>query len=197
MPKSGVPSAFGNDSANIFYAIEFAFDSGFVRLWTGYGNISISGETYYGLGKCLSISKIDETSQMSVTGISVSVSGISGPDGGDSDLITDALSEPLQGRKVTCYIGTLDSSRVASQYIIFKGIVNTLVINDSGQTSTVMVTCESRLREFSKPRTLRYTDKEQQWLSPQGYDRLMNLKNADDTLEDVAALQNKKIDWKP
>lgn len=195
MSKSGVPSAFSNDSTNLFYAIELALDTGVVRLWTGYGNITIEGETFYGLGKCLSVSPIEETGQMAVTSITVAVSGITSSESGDSDLITDALSEPLQGRPLTCYLGTLDASRVSDHYIIFKGNINTLKVSDSAGTSQVAVQADSRLVEFNKPKVLRYTDFEQRWLSPQGYSESGTSQLPDDTLDGVAKLQNKKIDW--
>lgn len=185
MPKTGVPTAFNDDSTNIFYAVEFAFDSGIVRLWTGYGSITIEGDTYYGLGKCLGISSIEETSQMAVTGISIAVSGIAGTETGDSDLITEALNEPVQGRRVICYLGTLNNQRVSSHYQIFEGLVNTLQVSDSGETSTISIRCDSRFAEFMRSSTIRYTDVEQGIYGGDG----------DDVLEDVAPLQTKKIDW--
>ena len=197
MARSGVPSSFSDDSTNIFYAVEFAFDDGFVRLWTGYGNITIESNTYYGLGKCLSISAITETQELTATGITIGVSGITSNDEGDSDLISDAMSKDLQGRKVKCLIGTLDGSRVASTYVIFSGTVNTLQIKDTVEESIVIVRCDSKLVDFNRPRTLRYTDNEQQWLYPAGRASNGAIVQADRIFDQLGMIINKKIDWKP
>ncbi len=40
---------------NLFYLIDFEFDSGTVRLWTGLGDLVWNSETYTGAGNILSI----------------------------------------------------------------------------------------------------------------------------------------------
>ena len=45
-----------------FMAVRMAFQTGDVRLWTGYNEITIDGDTYTGSGTLMSISPAEETS---------------------------------------------------------------------------------------------------------------------------------------
>ena len=51
-----------------FYAVRMGFDTGVLRLWTGYFNASIDSETYIASGDILQISQIHETSDTKATG---------------------------------------------------------------------------------------------------------------------------------
>ena len=60
-----------------FFATELQFDSNIVRMWTGQGTLVLEdGTEWIGLGQLLSISSIEETSEMAVKGASISLSGI-------------------------------------------------------------------------------------------------------------------------
>jgi hypothetical protein len=62
---------------NLFYLIDFEFDSGTVRLWTGLGDLVWNSETYTGAGNILSIGDLRESSEVEATGAQFVLSGVS------------------------------------------------------------------------------------------------------------------------
>ena len=61
-----------------FFAIKLAFDSGDVRIWTGYTDITVASETYIGGGHLLSISPIEETVEVAARGVNMALKAIRG-----------------------------------------------------------------------------------------------------------------------
>ena len=68
---SAILTALAQPEVQPFYAVEFLFDTEPVRLWTGYGDRTIDGETYLGAGSLLNISGLEEAGDMSAKGVSV------------------------------------------------------------------------------------------------------------------------------
>jgi hypothetical protein len=189
-----------------FYAVEMLFDSGAVRLWTGHGDRTIDGQTYLGAGNLLSISGIDEVNDLSAKAATISLNGI------NSSIVSLSLTEPYQRRPVRILFGVdtpdkngwilssgnwdddniwyddawwKDSSVVANYFVeIFGGYMNTMAIEDSGETSNITLTVESRLIELNRPRVRRYTHESQKSRYP-----------TDTFFSFVADLQDKDIVW--
>ena len=69
-----------NISADVvypFFATELRFDNNIIRMWTGQGTLVLEdGTEWIGLGQLLDISSIEETSEMSVKGATITLSGI-------------------------------------------------------------------------------------------------------------------------
>ena len=59
-----------------FFAIKLAFDSGDVRIWTGYNDITIASETYIGGGQLLSISPVEETVEVAAKGVTFALTAV-------------------------------------------------------------------------------------------------------------------------
>jgi len=161
----------------------FAFldlDSGPVRVWTGYGNFVLDGDTYAGVGTFGNISPISESTGVRANGIELSLSGI------PAEVVSLVLSEPYRGRPVSLKMAVLDASLavIADAVEVFAGRIDTMSLNDSGETSVVTIAAESRLIDLERPRETRYTDEEQQRLFP-----------GDLGLEYVAGLQDKELPW--
>lgn len=163
-----------------FFAVEMDFSGGVLRLWTGYGNLTINSETYFGAAGFMQLSGIDETSEIKATGINVQLSGIS------SALLSAALTENYQGRDITLYFGTFDSSGNINDtpYILFKGRMDIMNISENGDNSIINITGESRLIDLEVPRVRRYTSQDQKIDYPN-----------DKGLQFVADLQQKQIIW--
>lgn len=163
-----------------FFAIEMDFEGDPVRLWGGYGNIVIDGDSYFGAATLLNISPISETSEVQANGITVTLSGI------DTSLISAALSENYQGREMKVYFGVLNDSGaiIDDPYIAFKGRMDIMTIDEDGETSTISVTAESRLIDLDVSRERRYTDADQKIDFPD-----------DKGLEFIADIQDKEIIW--
>jgi len=157
-----------------------------VRLWSGYGTITVGGVTYLGSGTLGTISPVEETTDLAARGINFQLSGV------PSALIAVALSENYQGKACSVLFGALDASGVlvASPVTIFAGRMDVMAINDDGRTSTIGLSAENRLVDFRRPREVRYTHEEQQNLYPPGPGTPGDL-----GLEFVNAIQEKQIYW--
>lgn len=192
-----------------FFAVELMFDvteenpSGALRFWSGLGEQTINNNNYVGSGNMLSISTIDETSEIAAKGATLTLSGI------PSELISLALSEPYQGRKCKIYFGALDArgefllledgsfllnedgsafsvapdtENVMAE--IFTGYIDQMNIDEGPETATIAVGVESRLIDLQRPRVRRYTHESQKSRFPN-----------DLGFQFVNDLQDKKFAW--
>jgi hypothetical protein len=169
-----------------FYAIDLAFETANVRLWTGYGNKTINSQTYTGSGSLLTIDGLEEAADLSSKGTTLSLSGL------DSTIVTYALTEEYQGRTVTIYWG-VGSNTVE----VFRGYMDQMTIQDSGETSNISLTVESRLITLERANVRRYTSeshkqvRKRKWVDD-GY-------NGDPPIDAffdwVQGLQDRQIPW--
>jgi hypothetical protein len=176
--RTGTPSQFNDASLTPFIAIEMDFDSGTLRLWNGYRDITIDGNTFIGSGTLLAISQVEETGEVSAKGVSITLSGIS------SEIISVALSEKYQNRTARIYLGAIADNGDISSYQLFAGRLDVMSIEDGGDTATVSVTAENRLIDLERPRIRRFTAEDQKSLYP-----------SDLGLDYVNDLQDKTLDW--
>ena len=193
-----------NIEANVvypFFATELQFDSNIIRMWTGQGTLVLAdGTQWIGLGQLLSISSVEETSEMAVKGASISLSGI------PSELLSLALSEPYQGRVAKIYFGTFQQGSILQEtanYILlegggrinlesmskgfnelFSGYMDQMNIEEGGDTSTIQMNVENKLIDLERARVARYTSGYQKSVYPNDLGM--------DFIED---LQDKKIPW--
>jgi hypothetical protein len=165
-----------------FYAVEFLYATP-LRIWTGYGDFTILSETYTGLGNLVSISQLQESADTKANGIKVVASGL------NTDILSTALSQTQQGVVVNIYFGVLTTTSnaqaiVDTPYEIFSGFVDTVTINEQGDTSSITFDIESKLISLERPLDFRYTDQDQKHYFPN-----------DKGLEFVDDIQNKQIVW--
>lgn len=172
-------NALNVEVAQPFYAVEMLFDGGAVRLWTGYGDRTIDGQTYLGSGNLLAISDLEEAADLSAKGATVTLSGIS------SSIISMALQEPYQGRRARILLGdaTLDTS-TTNFLEVFSGYMDVMTISHSGDKANVQLSIESKLISLQRPNIRRYTSENHK------------LRNPTDTFFDwVTELQDKEVAW--
>ena len=136
--------------------VKLEFDSGDFRVWTGRGDLTFNSETYTGRGDLGKISEVEEGIQQRAFGIALQISGI------PPSSVSLALSEELQNRKAQVWLGFFDSSYVlvADPVLLFRGRMDTMDVR-LGKTATIIVTAESKLVDWSKPRIRRYTNADQ------------------------------------
>lgn len=161
------------------YLFEGVFVSGTVRAWTGYGDLTWNGQTWTGTGTLLNISRVEETAEVSATGLTVILNGI------PSEIISLALSECKQGASGKVYLGFIKNGLlVNSPIMMFEGRLDIPSIDESGDTSSVSISYESRLIDLERSREGRYTDEDQQkdYLGDKGF-------------EFVPSLQDKTLTW--
>lgn len=151
-----------------------------VRLWSGYGTITVGSVTYQGIGTLGTISPVEETTDLAARGINFQLSGV------PTAYVSLALTENYQSKECFVLFGALDSSGalVSSPVTIFAGRMDVMSINDDGQEATIIMTAENKLVDFRRPRETRYTQEEQE-----------NLHTGDLGLEFVNAIQEKQIYW--
>jgi hypothetical protein len=177
---SGLVAEVTAQSLRPILLAEFLFDSSSLRLWTGVGNLSWSGETWTGAGDLGAVSPIGETSDMKAVGATFTLSGV------PASMISIALSEPYQGRIARLYFGALDANGavVVDPYIVFEGFLDVMEIEESGETATISVTSENALVALERPRERRYTAEDQKIDYPD-----------DKGFEQVPALQDFNFIW--
>jgi hypothetical protein len=184
-----------------FFAVDLNFESGPLYFWTGYGDLSINGVTYLGVGTLVNISAVEETTEIEAKGAVVTMTGI------PSSFLSLALAEPYQGRECKIYFGLwLNNRTITTQanntittedlfefatetdtrYLteIFSGELDQMNISEEGNTSTIAVTSENVLIKLERPVVRRFTNEDQKSRFP-----------SDKGLEFVAGLQDKEIFW--
>ena len=176
MARDNIPSNFTDQELTVFFAVEALFDSGTVRLWTGFGEIVIDGNTYIGAGNLISVSEIHEGAEIEARGARIGLNGI------PAELLGLALNEPYQGRELRIHVGTLDNGTQA--HMLFRGRMDTMTLQDSGETASINVTVENRLVDLERSRIRRFTAEDQKALYP-----------GDTGLDYVAAIQGKPLTW--
>lgn len=154
---SGMLTEISASELRPLFLIKAEFDSGDVLFWTGYGSIVWNSETYTGAGQLLAIDQVRETQELVAQGVDLTLSGI------PQELVAIALAENYQGRPLTIWFGCLDSagSVVDDPYMIFKGRMDVMVIEDDAETARIVVSSESDLIGLRDSKERRYTDEDQ------------------------------------
>lgn len=190
---SGTLSELDKQQVNPVFFVEAEFSTGFLRLWTGVNNISWDGKTWTGAGQLLNIEPARETTNISATGIRISLNGL------DAGIVSSALNAARQNKPVNAYIGFLDASgniRI-DPYKFFSGLVDILVIEETGETSIITLQAESRLISLNRVKERRYTDQDQR-LGLVGFDFSGESSGSDPTdlgFEHVVAIQEWAGQW--
>ena len=177
---ANITNRLGADHQIIFLAVKAEFDTDTVRLWTGYDDLLINGETYTGAGTLISVSDIEDNMDVASSNASFVLSGM------DETVLNLALSEDVQNRKITLFMGYLSggANESAGEIVLFSGRMTNLTINDDPQGMSIAVNAENRLVDLNRPCNLRYTLASQQIIN-----------SADTGFKYVMAIQDKEIDW--
>lgn len=178
--SSALASELDASKLKPFYALEFGFDSGSLYLWTGLGNLIADGETWVGGGGVIAISTSSETVDLAANNVTITLNGL------DSSILTIALAEPYRNRPFTLYLGCLDEDNqsVGSMYQLFSGRMDTMSVEDAGQTANISLAVENALVDLGRARIRRLTNEEQLVRYP-----------GDESLSTVAKLQDRQITW--
>jgi hypothetical protein len=185
-----------------FFAVELLFDgTNTIRMWTGRGTLVLQdGTQWVGLGTLLSISAIEETSEMAVKGATLTLTGI------PSAVLSLALSQPYQGRVCNIYFGTFsagailqesgsfillqDGSKILIESTktgfnqIFSGYMDQMNIQEDADTSTIELLVENKLIDLERARVARFTSGYQKSIYPN-----------DTGLDFIESLQGKDTPW--
>lgn len=174
--ESGVTAEIAKNAVQPVVFVELDFDSAPLYLWSGIGPMIWDSKTWLGVGDQGKISPITETEEIRAEVVELTFNGI------DSTMIATTLTENYQGRTASIWLGFLLNDPVK----IFQGYMDVMSIYEGGDTSTVSVTCESKVADLLKAREWRYTHEDQQIDYP-----------GDLGLEFVNDLQDKELVWAP
>lgn len=170
-------TALAQPEVEPFYAVEIDLDSGPLRLWTGYGDRTIDGNTYTGGGNLVAVSGLEEVADLSAKNITLTLNGM------PSSVISLALQEPYQRRKVRVLWGV----RGVSDFVeVFSGSLNQMVIEDGPDSGTISVTVDSKLVELERASNRRYTSLSHKTRYP-----------TDTFFDFVAQIQDKGVRFQP
>lgn len=137
-------------------------NSGTVRLWSGFGNISWAGETWVGGGQLLEIGSVTEQNKVQASGTALTLTGV---DQANIALVLEDLQRYLPAQ---VWLGAIDDmfQIVSDPFQILNGRVDKADIMLSATTATITVLAESRLVAMRIPRVRRYTDLDQRLEHP-------------------------------
>tara|TARA_R110000737_G_scaffold29317_1_gene47802 strand:- start:99 stop:572 length:474 start_codon:yes stop_codon:yes gene_type:complete len=152
-------------------------------MWTGLGTLTLADTTeWFGAGKLLTISEVDETSEIAARGADITLSAI------PSEVLSLALTEPYQGRECNIYFGTFDNGDQTTApnnfNEIFSGYMDQMNISEDVNSTTVELKVENKLIDLERSRVARFTSNYQKSKFP-----------TDTGLDFIESMQDKKINW--
>jgi len=144
------------------HLVEIHFDSptGVQYLTDAFIPVVYNSNTYQPLGYFLGFSNIEETTDVQVSSLTLTLTGI------DQVYIKHVLEETFVDRKVIIrkgFLSSTDDSLIANPIIIYQGNMNTPSITESGDMSTVSIEVANQFIDFSKTPG-RFTNSESQHL---------------------------------
>lgn len=177
---AALQNEFNADELQPFQALELEFSDGVVRFWTGHGQLNVDDKDWQSIGALLGISPYSESSEIVAEGMSFILGGL------DTQVISAILNENYKMRPCALYIGALgsDGLPVSSLFQTFSGRIDTIDIQEDGQTCQIQINAENRLIDLNRPRVRKLTDAEQKLRFP-----------ADESLAQVAKLADRQLDW--
>lgn len=146
-------AAIGVDGSAAFFLWAGYFDSGPLRLWTGYGDLPALGEVWHGSGDLGSAATVQETLAMRAPALRVGLSGL------NPAIVDIARNEPYQGRRAEWYFGALEAPGrvIADPVLLFGGPMDQMVLEIGRETVSLALTMDSELTRLEVARGRRNT----------------------------------------
>jgi hypothetical protein len=158
-PLLFVVLAFANETLYLFNGIQSMTPAG-----PAYSALSSFpyGQQFTGLGWLGKISNVPQTTKVQAQNVTLSLSGI------PSELLSDAIGQVRITGTAQIYVGFLDSSGnlIPDPLLIFSGALDVPTLNDSGETSTISITCENTLLSLQQAPSRMFDDADQQIYQP-------------------------------
>lgn len=163
----------------MFVAVSFAFSSATIYVWSGFGDLTISGNNYVGVGTLGKITPTVEQVTMVAERKTYQLTGV------DPALVLEADFDSAYGRSVTEYLGFISPAGVVvtTPEINWEGRMDSCRRLD-GPAPIIEVNAEHRLALLDKPDGWRYTHEHQQQFFA-----------GDDGLKQVPSIENTELLW--
>jgi hypothetical protein len=178
MPRSLSPTflaqlASSGASAPVVFAV-LTFANETLYLFGGVGSLVTAGppysalstfpygQTFTGVGWLGKVSAIPQTTKVQAQNITLALSGI------PSALVTEVTSQVRITGTATIYLGFFNSSGalIPDPIQIFAGALDVPTLDDSGETSTISITCENPLLSLNLAPNRQFDDMDQQIYFP-------------------------------
>lgn len=132
------------------------FESGFVCVHSGIGELHHDGMTYLGTGVLGQIGPVSQNGKVQPNRLRLSLSGI------PADLVSTALTERYQNRLGEIFIAALDNDThaVIAADVLFAGRMDVMTLTD-GDEATLQLDLNSRGVDWKNARNGRYTHADQ------------------------------------
>jgi len=140
-----VITEIAKDSFSQVTLIYFAFDPA-IYITNAFHDISYSGNTYQAGGHLLKSGAIQESSDVRVGTLNITLSGV------DQTYISILLSQSTTDRQIKVYRAFLDSSQaiIGDPLLTFDGRVSDFKIKDTKKGSTISLSVASHWADFEK-----------------------------------------------
>lgn len=151
------PTLAALDAAHVtqLMLIDMEFDSGTQYLTTAPHDVAWNGHTYVSAQGVGSIDAVVET-DTEARGLAFTLSGVPG------SAIAGALTEPIQGRKVTLRLGIVDGTTLRVDPNIWSGYLDVMTVDDTAESPTIRVTAEHASIAWQQPSGRLFSDADQQ-----------------------------------
>ncbi len=136
--------------------VRIAFPNGTVSLTSGSRDWNYNG-AFTSVGSLLHVSSYSESSDLGTQNLNITLSGL------DSNIVTNARDNEIQGSEVTAYISFIKgddlNSRATFEY--FRGTIDNMIYTQDAESITVQLKCENFLVRFDDRNIRRYTYEDQ------------------------------------
>lgn len=140
--------------------VELSFASGWVRLWSGIGQLVWNDVTWHGIGALGKIGAIEETIEIRAVGTDLTLSGVpldlTADDG--RQLSEIVLDEDWQGREANVYFAVIDGITFVGEPVqVFGGVMDQVRLAENA----IVMSCETDLIDLERTRVRRWTPADQ------------------------------------
>lgn len=144
---------------------------------------TVTKQTFVGAGSLMSISQIEDSTELKYPSLSVGLSGLPA-DTLSNEIYGAAFDNQYQGEAVNIYIGAVDKFGKASVMPLYQGMIDVINIDNTGDSLACTLTVQNKLNTLMRPRGIRYTEQRQ-----------LEDFAGDTSLRHVTDLQDISIEW--
>jgi hypothetical protein len=145
-----------------FYMATLQFKTSVQRVWTGVGNLVVSGQTFVGVGSLAEVGAITEGNGVEARGTTVTLSGI------DPVLLGESLTDVQPGLQAIIWLGGMDRSGniLGTPYQIFSGIIDQPSVSVGADTISISLALEGKILDFHRASHRKFTSADQRAVYP-------------------------------
>lgn len=136
--------------------VRIAFPNGTVSLTSGSRDWNYNG-SFTSVGSLLHVSSYSESSDLGTQNLNITLSGL------DSNIVTNARDNEIQGSEVTAYISFIkgDDLNARATFEYFRGTIDNMIYTQDAESIAVQLKCENFLVRFDDRNIRRYTYEDQ------------------------------------